>query len=475
MFDPRAGAGTYYLLQTVNQYARERLNEAQESAAFRQRHLEYMLSIAERQLPEAFDPAHGRLLRRDQENLRAALCWAVAEANAEMGLRLATAMFPLWFFSGHYAEGRTWYERLLALPAAPAPIMARAKVWLGLIEMRQGNTARADAVLQEALEQHREYGDATGAALALLMLANMVLCQGDLLRAQGLFGEASAFLRALASPAEITALYLSAVIARELGELERAEALAEECEKRQRNYHNASGYVVYLKGLVAASRGDARLAAELFTEARDVGIAQEELNLVSDAERELGHVQLDQGMSEQAVASFSQAVELAYGSGDLNRLARSIEGLAGCIAGAHPTSAVRLAGAGHGMRGALQAVALPSDECRLRSWLQTAKKRVKGTYMATWDAGHEMNADETVALARIVGQKAEVQVRRPVRLTPRERDVLRSLARARTNLQIAAELNISPETVRTHIDHILGKLGLHSRAQVAVWANKHEL
>jgi DNA-binding NarL/FixJ family response regulator len=64
---------------------------------------------------------------------------------------------------------------------------------------------------------------------------------------------------------------------------------------------------------------------------------------------------------------------------------------------------------------------------------------------------------------------------RPDPLTRREREVVALLARALSNDQIAAELTISPATARTHVDHVLAKLGLHSRAQVAVWATQRAL
>jgi DNA-binding NarL/FixJ family response regulator len=60
-------------------------------------------------------------------------------------------------------------------------------------------------------------------------------------------------------------------------------------------------------------------------------------------------------------------------------------------------------------------------------------------------------------------------------LTPREAEVARLLARGLTNKQIGAELVISTGTARVHVDHIMAKLGVHSRGQVAIWATQHDL
>lgn len=476
MFDRKAGSGTYYLLETVNQYARERLEEAREGDVLRRRHFAHMLSVAELELPEAFNPGHGRLLGQERENMRAALRWALADGEVEGGLRLAIALFPLWFFHGHFAEARTWFEQLLALPGAGhTPIAARAKTWFGQIVLKQGDLATAEALLQEALAQHKAQGDRAGEALALLILGNMVLWRGDLPRARTLFVDAISRLREQANPGAMTALFQSAVVALELGELERALALADECQICLRKCHNASGYVLYLKGLVAASRGDPRLAEGLLAEARDASLTQGEQQLKGDALRELGHVLLDQSMLEQAMANFAQAVEIAYASGDCIRLSRGLDGLARSIVVTQPSAAVRLVGAADEMRATRGAVAWPSDRRRLNSWLPNVRRRLRsGVYSSAWEAGRLLNVDEAVAFARgLANPQMQMPARRRASLTPRERDVLTLLARALSNQQIAATLNISVATARTHVDRILTKLELHSRAQIAIWTGEH--
>jgi predicted ATPase/DNA-binding NarL/FixJ family response regulator len=475
MFDRGAGGGTYYLLETVKQYASERLVRAGEVDNVRRRHFAYMLRLAERQAPEVFDPAHGRLLRREQENLRAALRWAQETGSAQAGLRLATAMFPLWFFHGHLAEGRSWFEQLLALPAATrAPVGARARVWLGLLVLKQGDSAAAEALLEHALARHRDLGDADGVALALLMLANLWLWQGDMRRSRDLFAEASTRLKDLDNPGEVTALFQSAVIAVELGEVELASALGEQCRTILYKSHNASGYVLYLKGLIAAARGERGLAEHLLDEARNAGEAQKEQQLVGDAQRELGHVLMDQARHEHARASFVLAVECAYGIGDLIRLCRAIEGLARGFVLSQPVAAVRLAAAADAMRSGRGALPWPSDRNRLSAWLPDVRRRLKGSvYKAAWEAGQLLNADDAVALARGLDREVEPPTGRRAALTRREREVLMLLARAFSNRQIADELDISVLTARTHVEHILTKLRLHSRTQAAVWANEH--
>src|SRR6185503_19496601 len=103
-------------------YALEQLAAAGESAALRRRHAAFMLELAERTPNDSINSARAAMLTPEQDNVRAALGWAVQHEEADVGLRLATAAYPMWQFNGHYAEGATWFDRLLALPgAAGAP------------------------------------------------------------------------------------------------------------------------------------------------------------------------------------------------------------------------------------------------------------------------------------------------------------------------------------------------------------------
>jgi predicted ATPase/DNA-binding CsgD family transcriptional regulator len=476
MFDRGAGSGRYYLLETVKQYASERLEEAAEVDEFRQRHLAHFLSVAEEQSPEAFDATHGELLRGEQENVRAALRWAIARGNARAGLRLATATFPLWFFHGPLAEGRAWFERLLVLPTAGhSRVAGRARLWLGLIAQKQGDSALAEGLFEQALQQSRALGDRYGAALVLLMFGNFCLWQGDLQRAQRLLADAAARLQQLDSPGQTTALLESAFVAVELGDFDRATALDEESQAMLRRSQKDSSYVLYLKALVAAGRGESALAESLFTEARNVAVARKEHPVVGDAQLEIGHILMDRASYHEARASLTHAVDLAYSSGDLARLCRAIEALARSVVASQPGAGVRLAGAAAGMREVRGARAWPSDDRRLNAWLPDVRRRLKGAvYRGAWEAGRLMNPDEVISFVRSLDPQLHGDVLpRPPKLTPREHEVLRLVARAFSNQQIADELHMSVLTARTHVEHIFTKLRVHSRTEAALWAKEH--
>ena len=138
-------------------------------------------------------------------------------------------------------------------------------------------------------------------------------------------------------------------------------------------------------------------------------------------------------------------------------------------------AAVRLAGAADGQRQALGAVPWPSERRYLDDWLSRARRTLgQSAYRRAWDDGRVSTLAEALRMAEalLVVQPAGSAAGA---LSPRERDVALMLARGLTNKQVAAELVVSPATVRSHVERILDKLGLHSRAQVAVWASQHGL
>jgi len=105
----------YRLLETVRAYALGQLAAAGETDVFRHQHVAFLLQLAEQTEPLSLAGLDAALLEHEVDNVRAALEWTLVHEQAELGLRLASAVHPLWVYGGHYAEGRTWLERLLVL------------------------------------------------------------------------------------------------------------------------------------------------------------------------------------------------------------------------------------------------------------------------------------------------------------------------------------------------------------------------
>jgi non-specific serine/threonine protein kinase len=169
------GRRRYRLLETVRQYARDRLLESREGAAVRDRHLQLFLQMAEEAQSQYVGPLEVECMERleaEHDNLRAALEWSIGSDNAEPGLRLAAALGWVWFLHVHRREGVQWLEQLLALPpGAPTIARARALDAVVLLVIVGGRTDQARQRLEESLALSRQLGDDRGVAMALKKLA----------------------------------------------------------------------------------------------------------------------------------------------------------------------------------------------------------------------------------------------------------------------------------------------------------------
>jgi DNA-binding NarL/FixJ family response regulator len=157
-------------------------------------------------------------------------------------------------------------------------------------------------------------------------------------------------------------------------------------------------------------------------------------------------------------------------------LLRALDGVARAVAANEPETAVRLAGATHGQRQAIGALPFPSERRYLDRWLADARRGLgSSTYDKAWEDGYASTLEQAVALADALIQARATAEHGGGALSPREVEVAAMLARGLTNKQIAFDLGLTPNTVRSHIEHSMTKLDLSSRAQIAVWASRRGL
>ncbi len=181
--DPPGQAGRYGMLETTRQYAAERLAESAEEAAVRRRHADYFLAAAEQAEPRLFGPQQNIWLARlegEQGNLRAALAYLRDQAEGELGLRLAGALWRFWEVRGQVAEGQARLSEMLRLAGRPADpetepgraaAHARARLGAGVCGYYQRDYGPATAHLAESLRLYRALGDRQG-------MARTLFCQG---------------------------------------------------------------------------------------------------------------------------------------------------------------------------------------------------------------------------------------------------------------------------------------------------------
>lgn len=473
----RSGA-RYFLLETMREYALEWLEASDEATEFRQRHAVHILELAELAHPEPLGPAHTALLQSEQQELRAALAWAVGRPDVELGLRLAIGANALWYVRGHYVEGREWFERVLASPEANATALGvRARWFLGRLQLRQGEFAAAEATAELALGGYTAAGDELGIALAMRLLGSVALSRGDLARAGTLLGEAARRLHQLADWGEFDALRGYAAVALELGELDLVIELATDLEARGRAWRPrlTSAWSLLLRGSVAARKGDAIRAEDLLSQAFELQKPLELNHLKVVVLTELGHTLMDRGALDRARMTFGEATQAAYDAGLVTLLSRGLDGIARTAAVSQPVDALRLAAAAGRMRTTLGVCSLPADLGRTAAWVTAVRRKLgESAYDAAWYAGGTLTVDEAIDVARSVldGQSAATNLPGSP-LTRRETEVAALVARGLSTSGIAAELVISVATVRVHVDHIMAKLDLHSRIQIAAWVKDH--
>jgi predicted ATPase/class 3 adenylate cyclase len=194
--EPRFG-----MLETVREFAREQVEAHGEAEALRGRHLTSFLALAETAEPHLTSATREPWLTRldaEQDNLRAALGWAVETGDVISALRLAGALQWYWFFRGRLSEGRRWLERALALPGAEDRTVGRAKALAGAwwLAFEQGERRARLPQLEECVAIWRQVGDTRGLAHALVFLG-LAQRHGDATALCACFEESTALFRAM--------------------------------------------------------------------------------------------------------------------------------------------------------------------------------------------------------------------------------------------------------------------------------------
>jgi non-specific serine/threonine protein kinase len=489
-----------FMLETVREYALERLTESGEEPAIRRRHILHYLALAEgaeAELSTGFrQPAWMARIEREHDNLRAAFAWCVERGYAEPAFRLAEALWWFWAVHGHVGEGREQLAGLLArFPLRDdarkhAARYAQALRAAGMLASAQGDHAAARALQEEGLDLRRRLGDPAGIYHALEGLGLVANQQGDHRAARAFFEEALVIARALDN-AEMVAWssYNLGIVMHAWGDHAAARALLEESLALQSEHRLGSrpGIVgaaaLHSLAVVAHDLAEHDLARRLAEEGigilRQHGYRRNE----ADALATLGSVAAAQGDYSAAEGYLGASLTAHQELGNPAGIAYVLERHAGLAAArAQPARAIRLAAAAAALREQIGILLPPDAQDRIDGALQPARQALgRRASEDAWDAGRVLSPEEAIAEALSPAAPAPAVPAAPAGngaadvLTRREREVAVLIARGRTNRQIATELFITEGTVANHVVHILSKLGYNARAQIAVWASERGL
>lgn len=336
--EEQGGVSRFSLLETVRQYARDLLMDAEESVLFRGRHLEAFLNLA----TEASAKLRGHEqmewiahLEGEHENLRAALEWSISTENILNGLKLCDALILFWSRQGHIIEGREWCRRALSSAAGSARTIERAKVLqgAGILAWIQGDYAAAQPLYQESYDILEEIGDRRFLSFSIGGLGLVAFGMDDYSKAK-IFGE-QAYSEALRVGDQwdiAWAGYFLGILLRIEGDVAGAFARYKEAIDIYRALGDRIGlsYPLYDMGLAAYYQGDFEAATPYLEES--LTIRRETNDVWGDAESQygLGLVAFAQQDYAKAKPYFDGSLALADQLGDQSRRASVLHWL-GCI------------------------------------------------------------------------------------------------------------------------------------------------
>ncbi len=415
----RTATGRFDLHELVRQYTAERLGEnATEELAVRNEHMRYFVKLAETAAPE-LDGVQGAAwlarLERENDNLRAALQWALDHNEAEQALRLAGGLWQFWLTRGYVREGRDWLQQALnfrchILDPAMADssqlqnlksLVAKALNAAGVLARAQSDYAQSLDLHQESLALLREQSDQVEIARTLNHLGNIAFHQGDYAHALTSLQESLALHQALENPAGM-AQVLSDLgnVAYARGDCERARQMYEESLALNRGLANTTGVATALinLGAVALQQRDYGRATRLLEEVLAIERNLDDKTGIALALINLGDVARYQADYARARASFIESLQLLRELGDREGMAGALEGLVGvAVAQGQLDRAARLCGAAEALRDALHAPLSPAFRTHYDATLAGARAQLGDEpFMAALAEGRAMNFDQAI-------------------------------------------------------------------------------
>jgi predicted ATPase len=186
----------YWLLETIREYAAERLEASPDADKIACRHAEHFLRLAEETEPEVRVAGNPRepleRLAHENDNLRAALDRFQFGGETQAAPRLAGALLAYWNSFQLLPEGRRHLTLTLAADQRPTAARAKALAAAALAELHGGDPSAASLRAEEARALHQELGDAWGVARSMWLLGRVALeVERDLPKAQRLFEESA--------------------------------------------------------------------------------------------------------------------------------------------------------------------------------------------------------------------------------------------------------------------------------------------
>ncbi len=396
----------FEMLQAIQEYALERLEQSGERAVVAHRHVDWAMAFARPTSVEPPDPRTVARLSAEADNLLAAIRNSLQLGRVEDGLWLAVAMSTLWFVRGMYAEASVRLSELLAASDSSASDISPsargyALVAVGLFASSLGEYATADEVLTSAQAFANKLHDALLQGLARHFQGNVARARGDLDSARVAYASALAdYRRSEHAMWEATALSHLAFILCDQGDVQQAAICAEASLELFQEVDNTWGTSRALRvlGRVAAQQSEFAKAQSLHETSMALG-----RQLTDDHDRMHSMLALaDDVLSAadvpRAWQTYRHSLTIAQRTGNRLLVARSLEGLARLASKRSPRQAVYFAAAADALRAQLGLRSRAAQQRRLTASLESAKRTLgEVDYAAAWTAGQRADLAQLVA------------------------------------------------------------------------------
>ncbi len=395
--EPAKGESRFGMLETIREYALEKLEASGEEALTKRAHAAYCLVLAEEETTEQSGAEGAEWLERfafEHDNFRVGLEWLTETGDAEWGLRLGAALFRFWEMCEYLAEGRDRLGKLLRLAGAAGPTKARARVLFaaGVLASEQGDYASADALIGESLDIARQLRDKQGAAVSLNALAVIARGRGDVPVARSRFEESLVLWRELGDQKAVArSLSNLANIVKLQGDNARARSLYAECLSIFRGLGDRTGvaWSMNYQGDVARDQGDSAAARTLYEQGlasfRELGDRWGIAGTLAD----LGSLAREQGDYPRAHALYRESIKIFQELDHKRGIARLLECFACAAAGQlQAERSLRLAGAAAALRQNIGAPLTSAEQAKLEAALDPPRQALTNTVGATaWVEG----------------------------------------------------------------------------------------
>jgi predicted ATPase len=401
------GESRFAMLETIREYAAEKLQASGEEALTKRAHAAYCLVLAEEEATEQSGAERGEWVERfacELDNFRASLEWLTETGDAEWGMRLGAALFRFWEAREYLAEGRDRLGKLLKLPSSVAPTKTRARALFaaGVLALEQGDFASADVLLRENLDIARHLGDRQSIAISLNALAVIARDRGDAPLAHSLFEESLLLWRELGDQKAVArSLSNLANVVKLQGDNTRARALYAECLSIFRELGDWTGiaWSTNYQGDVARDQGDSAAARTLYEQGLAIFRELDDHWGIAGTLADLGSLSREEGNYATAHSLYRESIRIFQELDHKRGIARLLECFA-CSAAAQREAerSLRLAGSAAALRQNIGAPLTPAEQTKLETSLHPSRQALTNmACSAAWSEGWALPVEKAVA------------------------------------------------------------------------------